>query len=49
MLDDTYYDDFKKVSYERMFKTKISYDDYNSMIDVLRTEPNFFKEKIELI
>lgn len=46
MLDDTYYDDFHNVLYERMLRNKIKKDIYNNIIYDIWVNPQYFREKL---
>ena len=45
MLDDTYYDDFHNVLYERMLRNKIKKDMYDNIIYDIWVNPQYFREK----
>ncbi len=49
MLDDTYYDDFLDVSFERIFRNKLTPKEYKDMIDNIGTKPYYFKTNFNLI
>lgn len=46
MLDDTYYDDFHNVLYERMLRNKIKKDIYDYIIYDIWVNPQYFREKL---
>lgn len=49
MLDETYYDDFFNVSFERIFKYKLTKEVYEGIIEQIGTEPDYFNMKLKLI
>ena len=49
MLDETYYDDFFDVSFERIFRYKLTKEVYEGIIELIGTEPDYFNMKLKLI
>lgn len=49
MLDDTYYDDFLDVSFERIFRYKLTKDIYEGIIEKIGAKPNYFNDYLKLI
>lgn len=49
MLDDTYYDDFLDVSFERIFRNKLTKEEYKAIIDKIGANPYYFKTNFNLI
>ena len=49
MLDETYYDDFFDVSFERIFRYKLTKELYEGIIEKIEAEPDYFNMKLKLI
>lgn len=49
MLDDTYYDDFLDVSFERIFRNKLTKEEYKAIIDKIGANTYYFKTNFNLI